>query len=123
MFVNASRNEVALRKRVAHDVCLVQEFLNILSNYLIDFVSGKMDQAQNVMGERTQETETKQTQGRLRIYIRDREEEIKKFCPQRSHQSVVGNKPPTGIASLRFFLDLRQIRKYTKTRLLFRSRS
>jgi hypothetical protein len=75
------------------------------------------------MGERTQATEMKQMQGRLWIYIQDREEEIENFSPQWSRQSVVGNKPPVGIASLRFFLDLRQIRKYTKTRLLFISRS
>ena len=66
-----------------------------------------MDQAQNVMGERMQATEMKQTQGRLWIYIQDREEEIKKFNPQWSRQSIVGNKPPVGIASLRFFLYLR----------------
>ena len=38
-----------------------------------------MDQAQNVMGERMQATKMKQMQGRLWIYVRDREEKIKKF--------------------------------------------
>ena len=45
-----------------------------------------MDQAQNVMGEQTQAKEMKQTQGRLWIYIQDREEEIKNFSPKYGRQ-------------------------------------